>query len=111
MGTHFGRIAAMAQGKVAFDAKAAADNAAVVVALSKLPYSAFVEGSDKGGNTKAKPEIWSQRDKFNSAATKMQDEVAKLEVAAKTGNFEQIKTAVGAAGKSCKGCHDDYKEK
>ena len=48
MGAHFGRIGAMATGKVPFDAKLAAENADVVVAMSKLPWSAFGEGTDKG---------------------------------------------------------------
>ena len=54
MGQHFTRLAAMAQGKIPFDAKTAADNAAVVETMSKLPWAAFGEGTDQGGNTKAK---------------------------------------------------------
>ena len=60
MGTHFGRLGAMAQGKAPFDAKAVADNAEVVANLAKLPWAAFGEGTDSG-ETKAKPEIWSQQ--------------------------------------------------
>ena len=52
MATHFGRVAAMANGRVPFDAKVAADNAAVAESMSKLPWAAFVDGSDKG-DTKA----------------------------------------------------------
>ena len=37
MGAHVGRIGAMAQGRVPFDAKAAADNAAIVSAMARLP--------------------------------------------------------------------------
>ncbi|MEY3997929.1 MAG: hypothetical protein RLY60_741, partial [Pseudomonadota bacterium] len=40
MGQHFSRLAAMAQGKIPFDAKAAAENAAVVESMSKLPWAA-----------------------------------------------------------------------
>jgi cytochrome c556 len=36
MATHFGRLGAMANGRVPFDAKVAADNAAVVEVMSKL---------------------------------------------------------------------------
>ena len=38
MGQHFTRLAGMAQGKIPYDAKVAADNAAVVETLSKLPW-------------------------------------------------------------------------
>jgi len=111
MGTHFGRLAAMAQGKIPYDAKAAADNAAVVEFMSKLPWAAFGEGTDQGGNTKAKPEIWSDNAKFKDAAEKMQAEVVKLSAAAKTGKLDDLKTAVGATGGTCKNCHDNFRSK
>ena len=110
LGNHFGRLGAMANGKVPYDAKVAEINAGIVLTLSSLPWTAFVSGSDKG-ETDAKPEIWSQPEKFKSAALKMQDEVAKLDAAAKTGNFEKFKTAFGSAGKACKACHDDFRKK
>ena len=84
MASHFGRVAAMANGRIPFDAKIAADNAGLALMLSKLPFAGFVEGSDKG-DTKARPEVWSQPEKFKAAAIKMQDEMVKLDAAAKTG--------------------------
>jgi cytochrome c556 len=109
MAAHFGRVAGMANGRIPFDAKAAADNAEVATVLSKLPYAGFVPGSDKG-ETKAEPKIWTEMDKFNAAASKMQEEMAKLNVAAKGGNLDAIKAAVGETGKSCKACHDNYRK-
>jgi cytochrome c556 len=109
MGSHFGRIGAMANGRVPFDAAAAQANADLVVSMSKLPYVAFGEGTDKGGNTRAKAEIWTNRADFDSKAKAMQDEVLKLQAATKTGNLDQIKAAFGDAGKSCKSCHDNYR--
>ena len=109
MGTHFGRVAAMANGRVPFDAKAAADNAEIATIMSKLPYAGFVEGTDKG-ETRAEPKIWTEMDKFRAAASKMQDEMAKLNAAAKTGNPDAIKAAVGATGQACKACHDTYRK-
>ena len=109
LGAHFGRIGAMANGRAPFDAKVAADNAEIVATMSRLPFVAFGAGTDKGMDTRAKAEIWSERDKFNAAAVKMQEEVAKLNAAAKTGNLDQIKTAFGGAGQSCKACHDNYR--
>ena len=109
MAAHFGRVAAMATGKMPYDAKSVADNAEIATMASKLPYAGFVAGSDKG-DTKAKAEIWSEMDKFKAAAAKMQDEMVKLNVAAKGGNLDAIKAAVGETGKSCKACHDDYRK-
>lgn len=109
MANHFGRIAAMANGKAPFDATAAQGNADIVAMMSKLPFAGFVEGT-ASGETKAKPEIWSEPDKFKNATTRMQDEVVKLNAAARTGSLDQIKIAVGDVGKSCKACHDNYRK-
>jgi cytochrome c556 len=111
MAQHFGRLGAMASGKAPFDAASAQANAEVVLAMSKLPFVAFGEGTDKGGNTKAKPEIWTKKADFDSKGKSMQDEIVKLAAATKTGNLDQIKAAFDGAGKSCKACHDDYREK
>ncbi len=109
MAAHFGRVAGMAQGKIPFDAKVAAQNAEVATFMSTLPFAGFGPGTDKG-ETRAKPEIWAEMDKFNAGAKKMQDEMAKLNAAAKSGNLDAIKAAAGEVGKTCKGCHDDYRK-
>ena len=105
----FGRVAAMANGRVPFDAKVINDNIDLVATLNKLQFAAFVDGTDKAGNTRAKPEVWAQKDKWNAAVAKSQDDVAKLVAAGKTGNLDQIKSAAGAVGGSCKACHDDFR--
>lgn len=109
MNTHVGRVFAMANGRVPFDAKAAADNAEVLAYVSKLPFAGFVDGTDKG-ETKAEPKIWAEKDKFTAAATTMQEAAAKLNTAAKGGNLDAIKAAVGEVGKACKACHDSYRK-
>lgn len=107
---HLGRIFAMVNGRMPFDAKVAAEDAALLDTIDKLPFVAFIDGSDKG-ETNAKSEIWKQRAKFDAAALKMQEDVAKLNAAAKTGSLDAIKAAAGAVGQSCKACHDDYQAK
>jgi cytochrome c556 len=107
--THLGRLFAMANGKAPFDAKVAAENAQILADVSKWQFTGFVEGSDKG-DTKAKPEIWTEMAKFQDAARKNQEDVVKLNAAAKVGNLEALKTAVGPVGQSCKACHDIYRK-
>lgn len=109
MGAHVARIGAMANGRVPFDAAAVAENAALVETMSKLPWAGFGPGTDKG-DTRAKAEIWTEQAKFTAGAEKMQAEVVKLNVAAKTGNLDAVKTAFGAVGQSCKACHDVYRK-
>ena len=109
MAAHFGRLGAMANGRAPYDAKAAADNADVVATLSKLPWAAFGEGTDKG-DTRAKPEIWKEAAKYKEAADKMQAEIVKLNTAAKAGNIDALKVAFGPAAASCKACHDNFRK-
>ena len=108
MGTHFGRIGAVAKGEAPYNKDEVAKNAAIVAMMSTLPWQAFGPGTEGG---KAKPEVWSDNSKFKAAADKMQLAVADLNKAAQSGDQESIKKAFGAAGATCKGCHDDFKKK
>jgi cytochrome c556 len=107
LATHFGRIGAMVNGRIPYDAKIAGENAALVATLAKLPGAAFPAGSESGMNTRAKPEIWKDTAKFQAAYEKMVAETAKLPAAA--GDAGTLKTAFGAAAATCKGCHDDFR--
>ena len=109
MSAHFGRIGAMVNGRAPFDAAAAASNAEVVAYMSKLPYAGFVDGTSGTEKGAPKANVWTERAKFDEAAKKMQDEVGKLAVVAKSGNADQLKTAFGAAAGTCKSCHDDFR--
>jgi cytochrome c556 len=109
MAAHFGRIGAMVNGRAPFDAAAAASNADTVVVMSRLPFAGFVEGTSGTDKGEPKANVWSERAKFDGAAKKMQDEVAKLAVAAKAGNLDQLKAAFGPAAAACKACHDDFR--
>jgi cytochrome c556 len=109
MSAHLGRLGAMASGKVPFDVKQAADNAAVVEFVSKLPWAGFVEGSEKVGNTRALPEIWSQSAKFKETSDKLVSEAAKLNAAVKVGTLDSLKGAIGGVGGTCKSCHDNFR--
>jgi cytochrome c556 len=109
-GNHMARIFAMVNGQTPFDAKVMNENIEIVALLNtRAQFAAFIEGSDKG-NTRSKPEIWSEKDKWNAAVAKSQDDVNKLVAAGKTGNLDQIKAAAGAVGQSCKSCHDAYQK-
>lgn len=109
LGTHFGALGAMANGRAPFDAQAAARHGDVIALVSHLPFAGFTAGSDKG-ETRAKPEIWSEQAKFKGNADKMQDAVGKLAASAKTGNLDNLKAAFGPAAQTCKACHDDFRK-
>jgi cytochrome c556 len=109
MAAHFGRVGAMANGRMPYDAKMAQENAEIAAAMAKLPWAAFGEGTDKG-DTRAKPEIWKEAAKYKEASDKMQAEMLKLNTAAKAGNIDALKVAFGPAAASCKACHDAFRK-
>lgn len=109
MANHFGRIGAMVQGRVPYDAAIATANAELVATLSKLPFAGFVEGTPGTAKGTAAPAIWTKRADFDAGAKKMQDEVTKLVAASKTNNLDNLKAAFGEVGKTCKGCHDNFR--
>lgn len=109
LAAHFGALGAMANGRAPFDAQAAARHGDVIALASHLPFNGFVAGSDKG-ETRARPEIWSENAKFKAAADRMTGEVQKLAAASKTGDLDKLKEAFRSAGPSCKACHDDFRK-
>lgn len=108
--THFSRVGAVVKGEKPYNKAAVEADVAVIEMMAKLPWSAFPADSVTP-NSKAKPEIWQQQDKFRAGAEKMQAEVGKLSVAAKSGDLNAIKSAFGAVGQSCKACHDNFRNK
>ena len=58
--------------------------------------------------TDAKPEVWTKRADFETAAKSFVTESTKLVEVAKGGDFEAFKVQYGAVGKTCGGCHDGF---
>jgi cytochrome c556 len=110
MGYNFGSLAAMAQDKKPYNKDEAARNADFVAMLSDVPGGFFGDGTDKGRDTHAKPQIWEKRADFDAKMDKMIQETKKLPQAART-DLAALKKAVGDTGSACKACHDDYRAK
>jgi len=109
MAAHFGALGAMANGRAPYDAAAAARHADVLAVVHTLPWSAFTPGTDKG-ETRAKPEIWSEAGKFKEGHERLHNDMVKLVAAAKTGNLDSLKAAWGPNSGSCKACHDNFRK-
>jgi len=110
MSAYVSRLVNMADGEVTYDKRAAVENAKLIEILSKLPWEFFVPGTEFG-DTRAKPEIWFEEDKFKELAQDTQNKVKLLRLAAETGNPEKLKNALVVARKSCSTCHDQFRKK
>jgi len=110
IGQHFTRMGAVVKGEASYNKEAFEKNAALVDTLYQLPLEAFMApGSDKGSGMKA--EALTQKDKFAQMHKTTEAELAKLASVAKGGDLNAIKPQFGAAGASCKACHDAYRNK
>jgi cytochrome c556 len=67
-------------------------------------------GPEAGVKTRAKPEIWTDAEGFDTAATRLRDETAKLQEVSAAGDIEAIRTQRRATAAACKTCHDRYQE-
>lgn len=111
MALNFGPMASMMKGEIPWNDEQFAGWAKDLAAVGQLNLMrAFQPGSDKG-TTRAKPEIWDNKDDFEGKFKDFQNASAALAAAAASGDKEQIKEAFGETGGSCKSCHDEYKSK
>ena len=109
-GKYFGPLAAMAGGKIPYDAAVVTRNAGYLDVLGKMAWDGF-DPNTSGEKSRALPDIYKEPAKFKEAADKFQAEVGKLVAASKGGNEAGAKSAINDIGKTCNACHDDYRSK
>ena len=109
-GKYFGPLAGMAQGKVPYNQQVVARNADYLQVLAKMPWDGFTENT-KGEKSGALPAVFSDHAKFKQASERLESETAKLAQVSKSGDEAAVKAQIGAVGKACAGCHDDFREK
>jgi cytochrome c556 len=107
-GEAVGLVSKMAKGEVPYDAKAAAGAMKSINASAVKFTTLFPDGTETGENTRAKPEIWKNKKDFTDWGKQLEEDAAKAEQAA-AGGLDSMKTALAAVGKTCGGCHDDYR--
>ena len=111
IGKYWGPIAGMASGKVSpYNADIILRNATYLENLAQMPWDGFHE-STKGEKTKALPEIFTDKAKFEAAADRLMAETAKLGQVARARDEAGVKAQFGAVGKACGACHDGFRAK
>jgi cytochrome c556 len=106
---NFGPMASSVKGEIPWNQEAMVRWSNDLAALASMNVMrGFTEGSDKG-TTRAKPEIWQNLEDFESKLKDMKSAVATLQETVAGGDKAAIAEQVGATGKACKACHDEYK--
>jgi cytochrome c556 len=97
----------MMRGDVPYDAaKVNAAFAQWAETTQKFP-NLFPENSKTGGQTRATAKIWQTRGDFEAKNAAFAKAVADYRDNAK--NVDELKVAVSAVGKTCDGCHEQYR--
>ena len=86
------------------------DHARSMLQNSRMTLSMFPKGSGKG-RTKSKQAIWENWSKFESAANDFERESEKLSEVAESGDMEALAKQVRATGKTCSGCHRNFRKR
>ncbi|MEM7522645.1 MAG: cytochrome c [Pseudomonadota bacterium] len=110
---YLGQLGAMAKGETAYDAAAASNAAASLDALANLDGSRmWPPGSDNaalGDETRALPVIWTTYPAISERTAAFKAATASMKGAAGDG-LGALQGAIAAVGKSCGGCHEDYRK-
>jgi cytochrome c556 len=109
-GKYYGPMAGMAQGKVPFNLDVVKRNSAFLDNLSRMAWDGF-DASTKDVKSAALPAAYTDQAKFKDAAARLENEAHKLWEVAQRGDEGAIKAQIGAVGKSCGACHNDFRQK
>ena len=107
-----GPLFQMAKGDMEYNAEMASTYAAHLNMIANLEGGAmWPPGTDNGayaGKTRALPEIWSTYPAVGEKDQALKDAAAALVEVAGDG-LDALRANIGAVGKACKGCHDDFR--
>jgi cytochrome c556 len=111
LGANMGALGGMAKGKIPFDAKVVERNSRRINQLS-LMVSDYTKTDTRAFkvDTAALPKVWAERAEFEKSIEKLTMASQKLVNVSTSGDESAIKAAIGGVGKTCGGCHDDFKE-
>ena len=106
---HMGAIVDILKNRLPLEAHIV-DHARSMLQISRMIMSMFPEGSGKG-RTRSKQAIWEKWSEFESAANDFERESAKLSKVAESGDMEALAKQVRATGKTCSGCHRNFRKR
>ncbi len=102
----------MLKGELPYDATEMASGMKKISGAMDKFVTLFPEGSGPkpGVKTDALPAIWENKADFDARAKQLKADAAKAAEAA-SGGLESFQPAVLAMGRTCKGCHEKYRQK
>lgn len=109
-GKYFGPMAAMAQGKAPYNAAVVKRNAGFLDNLTRMAWDGY-DPSTKGEKSRTLPVAYENSAKFKEYISRLENEASKLVALSNGGDEGAVKAQIGAVGKVCGGCHEDFRSK
>ena len=103
------QLGPMAKGKLPLDSDWVAQFAAKLQSESSQLKTLFPEGSDQRPS-EALPSVWSEREKFDGLFDDLIEHAEALAGSAKSEDVDGVVDATAALGKTCKSCHNDFRD-
>ena len=103
-------MADMVKGKVPFDPTVFARHAKDLAAAAQLELMAAFPEDSINDDSDATDAIWLDWQKFQDKHKALREQSAKLAEVAASGDEGAMKEEVRATSKTCKSCHDDFKD-
>lgn len=107
-GKYFGPLAAVARGRAPYDAAMVQRNAGFLDNLTRMAWDGY-DPSTRNVQSRTLPSTYDNMAKFKQYASQLEHQVADLVALSKGGDEAKVKAQIGAVGKSCGGCHDDFR--
>lgn len=112
VGANMNGVVMIAKGEVEHK-DAIAAHARMLAEAAKLSPAAFRQNTDGKGKEKttSKAKVWNDWAEFEKGLRAMTEESGKLASLAEAGDMDALRDQIGKVGKTCKSCHDDYRDK
>jgi len=111
LGANFGPMSSMVKGEIPWDDTQFINWSEDLARAASLNIARGFPPGSEGGRTRAKPEIWSNMDDFESKIADLRRETVLMAEVARNGNKMEILKQFQITGGTCKACHDEYKSK
>jgi cytochrome c556 len=109
-GGHTDAAAAIIENKVDFKDQLI-DHARAIEAGTRNVPALFPAGTETGGETRARPEVWSKRDQFEKQAGDTREKAAAFAKAVAAKDEAQTRTAFKELDNSCNACHKEFRKR
>jgi cytochrome c556 len=105
---HAKAVVQMMRGQAPFDAKKVEAAFTQWADTAKAFPTLFPENAKSGGDSRASPSIWLDKEDFEAKAADFGKAVAANRAKA-VASLDGLKAAIPAVGKACDNCHEDYR--